>query len=429
MIYAAPIAQLADLKARLGITDTTDDEVLAEMLLAVTGAIESAAGRTLRRQHCLREQMQGGCESIRTHCYPIAQVHWIRESETYDFDNPDNYTELVKGTDWIFDPAKVGRRGGEDGWIRRIGGRFMGSRSLPGMVEICYTSGYKTPDEAAAETSSVVISGSSNTTLAEAFSIAAHYPSGSSTEGYAIQGIQDTTTEVGPVYSLPNAVIRRGILLFECGDVLPPSWRAIQATLGMYVARTTGSSATAVDCYLMSRVNPRELLDSPESLWQATEDAIEDANQVMYDLAISSGSYASSGVAVHSVFNYGANMEALNAALRRGFIAFLFVASNETVGQNLSLGIETPRAATAGQRPSLTVKCARAFADPYSMPNDLKHAVLLQCAQDWQIRMDPGFRQQTQRGVSISSGISYLRDPATLLPEVLQIAQSYAEYT
>jgi len=424
MAFSAPMALLADLKARLKIGDTSDDVVLAEMLLAVSGAVEAVAGRPLRRGHCVRERFAGGSSLLRTNLAPIAQIHWIRESYDYDFGDPDAYTELEYGDDYVLEAGSRGELPGETGWVRKVNGAFLGTLDAPGMVEVCYTGGYKTPGEVALENGSLTFDGTVNMVLVDAFSVAARYES-DTLDGYLAQFLLADTCKVGAELSGAIRKANTGFVVFHPGNVLIPTWEIVEATLTLFFNRTDGTTDTNVSGFVLP-LDPRAQLRNLGDLYDYAT-ALTDG-QILANLVRNSASFSVQAMTIHSdvAYHCGDNMARVNATLRQGFLAFAFRAPFSSA--TLAAGIATPRHATAGNRPSLVLVHRDTLYDPFVMPDDLRHATLVQTANDWGIRRQPGFRQETQRGVSISSGVSYLKDPADLLPEVEKVARSYARF-
>ena len=139
-------ATVDDLKCRLRFGDNIDDTLLLEILTATAGAIENAAGRTLRREHARVEVFEGGGRTLRVGVWPIAKVHSIRESEGRDFSDSDNYIELTEDTDYVLQPGPHGMPG-STGIIRRLNANWAGSVKSPGKTQVIYTGGYKTDGE------------------------------------------------------------------------------------------------------------------------------------------------------------------------------------------------------------------------------------------------------------------------------------------
>ena len=160
-------ATLAELKARLGINTSITDHntTLQEIINGVSGAIESIAGRQLRRSHRTVEFFTGGGYLIRTRMAPIAKVHSIRESDTRDFETSDSYEELTEdATDgFMLERDAMGRESGASGFIRRLGQKWLGNANSPGLIRVEYTGGYKSEEEIALENATVILSG--NTVL------------------------------------------------------------------------------------------------------------------------------------------------------------------------------------------------------------------------------------------------------------------------
>lgn len=430
-MYVAPLVTLSELKSRMKISDTNDNSVLTYILEGVSDLIESIAGRPLRRQHCRRERFLGGRQRLRVLARPVAAVHWIRESETGDFDDADAYTELEMGVDWDYDADQArGYLPGYHGWIRRLGGNFTPAIGAGPTVEICYTGGYKTDGEVALENSSLTIDGSTNTSLCEAFSVGNRYMS-STSEGYLARFLAATICNAGVTVSGSVGISDRAIVTFKPGNVLIPTWEITEATLTLYMNRVSGSSGTSIDGYLLpvseSWNSPRNMLSDLETLW--TEIGELSTGQILANATRSNTTMSAQAIAIHNdaAYRCGENMSILNKMLREGFLAFAFRSDTDTtIGTDLVGGIATPRHATAGERPALVLVHRDTLGDELVMPEDLKHACAMQAAHEFQTRQIPGFTSETQRGVSISSGISYMKPVSAVLPLVDRIARQYS---
>ena len=426
MIYPGAFATTSELKSRMGITDTANDAVLLEILKGTSGAIEAYVGHILRRQHGLRERINCHDRIATLQGFPVAEVHWVRESPTHDFDDPDNYTELVENEDYVLEPANITASPGQYGTIKRIGNRWnYQGHGLMG-VEVCYTAGYRTPQEVAAESGTLTIDGATNTSACKSFSVALENRSGEEGE-HGVQDAASTTVLVGNVVSSGFNKIHRGFVVFTLADLLAYSWQVTEATLGLYFNRSAGSVATSIDGFLIGKRNPLRMMRGPklEELYEILDDA---ENQVFEGIANSSSTFVLSSQTLHSMatLNSASVMKKLNESIRAGgFIAFGFKEDTETVGTSLQGSFCSPTHATSGQRPSLVMKYQATIIDEYGTPDDLRHACLLQAAADFYTRKSGPFIQETQRGVSISSGISYTKGAQDLLPQVKKIADRY----
>lgn len=428
-MFEGAFASLAELKARQGIGsgDTGDDAVLTELLLGASGAIESCAGRRLRRVHCVTEHFGGGRDLIRVAHAPLAHVHSVRESWDRDFDTAGAYDELVEGVDYVRDAAGEGERPGQGGWLRRLNGPWRGSARNPGMVQVVYTGGYKTADEAALEAlGTVTISGTVNTSLAAAFSVAARYSS-SVFDGYLAQFVNAGACKAGVEYSAPVSLVNRAALAFLPGAVLLPTWTVTEATLVLKVYRSDGSAVLSVDTFILP-YEPRRYLGDLGTLYDLIGGLAAGGVYLDNTTTAVAGSPDTVTISIHGDPDHacGANMALLNQVLQDGFLAFALRSDNEALATPRAMGVCTPLHATAANRPTLTLAYRPAVVDDWATPHDLRHACLQQAVADWHARRNPAMKSETMRGVSVASGISYLRDPATLLPSVRDVALRYA---
>lgn len=395
------MATLADLKARLGWNSTDEDSLLSDYLKASSGAIEAYAGRTLRRVHTRTEVFNGGSDTIQLGVYPIAKIHSVRESETRDFTDSDNYTELTEGTDFVLDSLGEAKRPGETGIVRRLDAPWLGSKTSPGQVQVIYSGGWKTEDEVAAESTSLTISASDYI------------------EGYGIQRTVSTDfyefTRVGSdtIYIDQEAgafANIRGVFVIKVEDLLLGSWRLTTADLKLASLDYDGSP----DCNVVI-IDPNDVAiasATPEEIYDAIADGV---------VADSLGYNAPTRETI-SLRGDADMVAALERSVTAGVIAIGFIS---TLTDDSVSAVYTVEHATEAVRPTLEITHRPSFTDPFAIETDLKHACLLQATYEYQSRSNLGLLTQAQRGVSIASGASIKKEQIDLLPEVRRIASHY----
>ena len=385
-------ATLAELKQRIGISaaDTTDDDLLTSLLDLTAGAIESAAGRPLRRCHVRTEYFTGGSSVIQLDAYPIAKLHSVRESLTRDFETAGEYEELVEGTDFVVDPGPGGRYG-ETGQLRRIGGRWAGSKVSPACVRVVYTGGYKTDEEVAAENTTVDITGSVDV---QDFCLVTYGDS------------YDTDAAAEPLILFDN-LGHWAICCISLKRHIVPTWNLREAVFnfGAY-----GTGDVAVYLFLPASIN----------VARARASAIGPAMAAALSCG---GSGLSAELAMHDVVfgpDKSAAWEQASAdAFLLGRMDFMIYSPD---GYGMFATIEH---ATASLRPYVRLTHYVSVDDPYTTPDDLRNANLLQAVHEYMTRRSPGMISQATRGTMMPSGSSYLKTAADLLPEVQRIALGY----
>lgn len=386
------MVSVEEFKAHVGIKDDVDDAVIQRIINMTAATIERAAGRPLRRDHARTEYFPGGGRVIRVDVAPIAQVHSVRESETRNFTDPDQYQELVEGTDYIIDTEEDGGRKGESGVLRRLNSKWLGSASNPGQVQVIYTGGYKTDEEVNLENGTITIGTSQGDV--EDYNLYR-------TSNPVLHSVERDTDE----YYLVGTD-RHGILRFRTAGVMLPTWGISGYTFRHFVR---GSVAFLnYSLYLLS-VDPQ--LSSLPDLFAAVEN----------------GTFFASAVAVNNtnfgVVTFSTLSDDTTALMQRsvvdGHITFGFVRSGDLIQ---IASTENPQSAI---RPTLRITHRSLSSDVFSMPGDLKHANLVQAVHEYQTRKQPGMISQAMRGVAVASGASYLKTQARLLPEVEEIAASY----
>lgn len=414
------------LKTLLGITTSADDTLIADLITRACGSMESSAGagRLLRRQHGRIEQYRGGDNVIRVSVPPILKIHHVRESSVRDFDDPDNYTELTEGEDFVVEVDESGSYPGRLGMIRRLNGNWLGSRRSPAQVQVCYTGGYKTTDESALENTSKTLN--VDTGIVDfAISKSASIPTGEEDYIYRIKNYADTAIQVGyetDAYTLHN----RAIIRFATSDLILPTWKIISAVLNFKGLVDSGS--TSMDVYIF-RQDPKLLIlksDGEESIYELfDDDDSEIIDQVTFDQAtFEAFATTISNMNVTSTINQKAGFAILQETIAKGFAAFgvrrtteSAVASTEEVA-----GSEN---ATSGDRPTLVVGHRVAIEDRYGTPTDLEEANIMQAVHLYTTRTGPGLFARSTRGVGLSSGAAIEKPQLDLLPEVRKICQSY----
>ena len=403
-------ATLAELKARLGIstTITAHDAILQEILNGASGAIEAAAGRQLRRSHRVVEFFTGGNTLIRTRLSPIAKVHSVRESSTRDFDDSDNYEELTENaTDgFMLDRDVLGQQPGESGFIRRIGQNWLGNGATPGLIRVEYTGGYKSEEEVALENAAVTLSGSA----------VLDYGIKCNSEEESTYTIEDSTAEDVDAGLVGEFETQRGLFRFATTGILSV-WDIVSAVLTLSV-QYVGEGGTSLSIYTIQQ-DPlhRGQLDT---LWGSPSD---DDNYLAGSMTSITDAWttksldllAASATEVLAIFR---------ESLKTGFFGFAFVGNED----DNYIEIATTENATSTYRPSLAIEHGVAFSDPFTTPDDLRHAALIQSVHDWQTRRHPGMTSQSMRGVSIASGASYSKQPSHLLPAAQAIANRYIQF-
>lgn len=395
--FIAPMATLAELKARLSYPTTIEseyDDTLNEILLGTSAEIEREARRQLRRIHSHTEIHTGGGRLIRLRHFPVANIESIRISETRDFETAANYEELVEGEDYIIDPE--GGDGAESGIVRRIDARWEGNEDRPGLIQVIYTGGYKTERERELE--------NQTTTINEQSRIQDFGVSGSGTDdlfsnedgGEIIYGSTGTF-----------ACIR-----FDIAGLILPSWIISSAVATISVKRSGGNNSVSTSKIITS-LDP--IASTAKNIYNAIAAATTqawDAQHEAFDDNFTSEPTSEASAAITA---------ALQLGLKEGHISI-----------GLLVGSGGPQAILAGKeqsspalRPSLEVRHRQAIVDPYNMPDDLRSACLTQSVHEFQYRKNPGEMQQAMRGITVASGSLSMKQPMALLPSVRDVARSY----
>jgi len=410
-------ATLAELKARLGISPTLldHDAVLQEIMNGVSGAIEALVGRQLRRYHRLVEYFTGGEYLIRTRMFPIAKVHSVRESDTRDFETAANYEELTEdATDgFMLDRGTRGREPGASGFIRRLGQKWLGDKDDPGMVRVEYTGGYKCEEETALENAVITLSG--------ADVIDYGIKQVAAGEDEPVYTLEESTNESVTIGKLGGVLTRRGFIRFSATGVLSV-WNFIAATLTLTMKATEeGGIVNNPQVYAIQQ-DPL-MCGQLGTVWSSPYDASSALAQEVYGPFTTD--WLTKTLQLLPYANANAVKVVFQETLKTGFLGLAIVGLEEEGKYHHFAATEH---VTSAYRPSLEIEHGRVFSDPFSTPDDLRHAALIQSAHDWQTRRHPGMTGQSMRGVAIASGASYMKQPSHLLPEVQDIAQRYRQY-
>jgi len=403
-------ATLAELKARLGINTSITDHntTLQEIINGVSGAIESIAGRQLRRSHRTVEFFTGGGYLIRTRMAPIAKVHSIRESDTRDFETSDSYEELTEdATDgFMLERDAMGRESGASGFIRRLGQKWLGNANSPGLIRVEYTGGYKSEEEIALENATVILSG--NTVLDYGIEWG-----GGDDDPYRAINADDSAIYVG----LAASTTRRGALRFATSNIILPAWTIVEASLTYTAFRTTDSGVLQVFAVKQDPMLRGDL----QGIYDSSED--DDSTRVIQQTLTGVETTRTEDVLDNEFV--ADTLAVFHNTLRNGFLGFSLCASLPLAD---SITFDTVENETSAYQPSLSILHGTAFYDSFTTPDDLRHAALIQSAHDWQTRRHPGMTSQSMRGVSIASGASYSKQPSHLLPTVQEVARRYRQY-
>jgi len=394
----------AELKTQLTVADTVDDALLQQIINLTAGAIESVAGRPLRRDHARAEYFPGGRKTIRVDVSPIAKIHSIRESETRDFSDSDNYEELVEDTDYVLEAgASDGGRPGEGGVIRRLDGKWLGSEDSPGQVQVIYTGGYKADEEAVLE--------NSTTTISAAADISDYTVRRVDAVSHFVEN--DSATEIEFHAAVPADAGRFGVVRFSTRgtSIVLPTWIPLQLALSVYIrlANSTLPSIQIGYICLLDTLDPSSSL--PVDIYNAVL-----TESTFFPLAMSSAAMTASGGSLSS----DTNRTRIQNALRLEHLSFAF----HTLGTEFAY-LASVDHATSALRPQLTIVHRRGISDSFNTPDDLRQANMLQAVHEFQTRKQPGMIAQAMRGVAIASGASYMKTQARLLPEVEAIAMAY----
>jgi len=403
-------ATLADLKLRLGVTDTTDDALLAAILDQTAGMIEGVAGRTLRRDHARVEVCNGNSDLLRVNVSPIAKVHSVRESETGDFVTAANYAELVEGTDFFIEGGQGGDSGrpGEPALIRRLGNKkWMGAwAGVAARTRVVYTGGFKTDEELSLENQSVVISAPT-----DILDYRVVY-SGVADDLYFVQNVLDTEI----TFNNNSGYDRRVVIRFAVGKsaIVLPCWTINK----IYIQFSAKVDRLFAAKFYVFAIDIDPLLQGSPALVYGAVPSISNGGPNCRIIDIG---WVPATVNTYEAYDFEttSGMSIFYKSLLNKFLAFMLIEDKAGCVWTYS-AVEA-----ASLRPKLTVTHGMAFTDEFGIPDDLRNANIIQAIHEYQTRKTPGMISQAMRGVSIASGASYMKTLAALLPEVEAVAMHY----
>lgn len=407
MLFDRGFATLDDVKNRLGIasSSTSDDSVLNEIIRATAATIERVSGRPLRRRHGQIERLSGGSRTVRLSASPIAKIHYIRESTSRDFTDPDNYTELVEGTDFIMEAAE-GQRPGETGVLRRLNRNWMGDEvDRAGQIQALYTGGYKTDDEVDLEDVTVAI---------QSAPLIYDYTIQKQTSGYYIINKIDTS----PISAGAGlfGTISRAFIRFDTSALIFPIWTLLTIDLDFYASASDESQD--LEAYVNS-------VDGENSdLAGIYGDLDSDGDAVQFDVTTTITTLQQWNLNLQNSVDIDAVRSAITSALHFGGITFGFRMSEEgDTGTSISI---TSSEGSASVKPILTIQHRKLSDDLWVVPGDLRHANALQASHEYQQRRSVGVIGSSKRGVAVASGAAVQKLPIDVLPEVNEIAKRYS---
>lgn len=135
-----PIAKLADLKARLGISDSGEDALLTAVLEGVSALFDAELERTLLAEDAdITETHDGGGWDVRLRRWPVTSVVSVKEAADYDWASA---TALAADSDYRVDAGR--------GVLTRLpdGSRWLDG---PDVVQVIYRGGYWDPAQSSFE--------------------------------------------------------------------------------------------------------------------------------------------------------------------------------------------------------------------------------------------------------------------------------------
>ncbi len=415
-------ATLDNIKGRLAINDTVDDVVLQEILESSAGAIENCVGRPLRRRHSRTEIFAGGTRLLLLKVYPIVKIYSVRESETRDFVDSDNYDELVEGTDYVIEPSAIGDLPGASGQLRRLNQDWLGSERSPGRVQVSYAGGFRADEEIALANSSILIAGQNVVQDFECVKVQ---------DTYSFFDRPDNTDKI----SFADQV---AVLRFATGDQVFPTWDVWSILLRFHLANEEVSPA--IDAGYVSTYGPTidPSFATAESLFLAAEAATEFGTDPAASLtvdAVATFSYAANsedftekvGTSLNTIVPPGVEsfQSKLAATLQLGYAAFSIYSLGPPASATDTF-LAGANHSTSSFRPSLSLSYRNSIDEIFDVPDDLRHANLLQAITEWQNRKSPGRIQQSMRGAGGSAaGSSWSKSRMALLPEVRDICAKY----
>lgn len=408
-----PFATLGEFKTHLKISNTEDDSLINQILRNVSGALEMAgAGRRLRRVHRQIETFAGGGRLLHTAFAPIAKIHSIRESSTRDFDTSGAYEELEEGTDFVLESGSNGEPVGESGIIRRLNTLWLGSKTSPGQVQVKYTAGYETDDEAAQANVTHTIS------------------SDSSMIDFGMSGIteiaqdifDDDTEEIN--LSATTSLSRKGFLRVDLTGIVPLSMLITKLSLTLSARTQIFSGATPAIRIIQLAGDP-QIQSNLQTMWNLSSlpDSQSWENEAEYAVA---GPSAVTVSADSTDDDWDTILAAIEDTREAGnFIAFsmLPIGINPIAGDQIWQ--QSIQNTNSSYKPSLQLRTGKSFHDFFQVPPDLKQACIIQSVHEYKQRSNPGLKARTARGVAIASGIAIQKDAVSLLPEVVEIMLRY----
>lgn len=424
----AAFASVGELKARLGITTSTGDAVRGEILTGVSRAMESYAGRPLMRRHGVTEFFRGTGRTIRLSASPVAHVHSVRESETSDFDTAGNYEELAEGADFVLDSTGEGAPAGQSGVLRRINGPWPGSENSLARTRVVYTGGYKTDTERNKENGQIVFGQNASDNVYD-YDIKV-FPYSSATRIFTAERLTEQELALNQAVVGSDIEERRAFIRFFTKGELLPSWSVVRLRLS--IAYRSLSQISDMQAAVITLDPSQPALAGLEKIWTAGRSSDpEDAEYVKLPTATNWGS--TGGILTPVLLDTDLIepphtwLERIQAVVDRtigeGFIAIAVSAA--FTGSTLYLYMGAHEHATATNRPVLTVDYANRFSDSFDVPDDLRHACLVQSIHDYRTRLSPGTLEESSRGVQVATGSSYVKGPAELLPEVKAVLDHY----
>jgi hypothetical protein len=127
---AGRLCTLADVKDRLGITQTEHDQAINRIIVGLEGIFDNETGRQLLVTADVTEYYTGCASVLQVKRYPIVAVTSIKEAYDYDFTSA---TALVENTDYRIINA------GANGILHRM---YTSWASLRDSVQVIYRGGY-----------------------------------------------------------------------------------------------------------------------------------------------------------------------------------------------------------------------------------------------------------------------------------------------
>jgi hypothetical protein len=132
------LAKLADIKARLQKTGTTEDALLTSLLAGVSSACETYADRGLMYVAETVEEYDGDGPELNLRRWPVHEVESVIEEADGEFDDAALADELDEGDDYRVD-ARRGKLLRKPDGMRWLCGR--------NTVQVTYSAGYTDPND------------------------------------------------------------------------------------------------------------------------------------------------------------------------------------------------------------------------------------------------------------------------------------------